>query len=161
MSNWNDFNDAEQQQSFDLIPRNTAAKLRLTIKPGGLMTQPGLDRWLGRRFETGARLPRLRRRGDGRPVCQTQDLVERGPAQRQGADLGNMGAPSSARRSIPPATSIRPTTARRRRRPVASAALPISMVWSSPPASTSRRMAGARTATPSRPPLSRITRIYA
>ena len=35
MSNWNDFNDAEQQQSFDLIPRNTAAKLRLTIKPGG------------------------------------------------------------------------------------------------------------------------------
>lgn len=35
MSNWNDFNDAEQQQSFDLIPRNTAAKLRLSIKPGG------------------------------------------------------------------------------------------------------------------------------
>lgn len=35
MSNWNDFNDAEQQQSFDLIPRNTAVKLRMTIKPSG------------------------------------------------------------------------------------------------------------------------------
>lgn len=35
MSNWNDFNDASQPPSFDLIPRNTAAKLRLTTAPGG------------------------------------------------------------------------------------------------------------------------------
>ena len=35
MSTWNDFNDAEQQQSFDLIPKGTAARVRMTIKPGG------------------------------------------------------------------------------------------------------------------------------
>ena len=35
MSAWNDFNDAEQQQTFDLIPKGTVAKVRMTIKPGG------------------------------------------------------------------------------------------------------------------------------
>ena len=35
-SNWNDFNDAEAQQgAFDLIPKGTIVKLRMTIKPGG------------------------------------------------------------------------------------------------------------------------------
>ncbi len=33
--NWNDFNDAEQQTSFDLIPKGTLAKVRMTLKPGG------------------------------------------------------------------------------------------------------------------------------
>lgn len=32
---WNDFNDAGQQQVFELIPRGTAARVRMTIKPGG------------------------------------------------------------------------------------------------------------------------------
>ena len=35
MTAWHDFNDAEQQQSFDLIPKGTAAWVRMTIKPGG------------------------------------------------------------------------------------------------------------------------------
>jgi len=35
MTAWNDFNDAEQQQSFDLIPKGTVARVRMTIKPGG------------------------------------------------------------------------------------------------------------------------------
>ncbi len=35
MSAWNDFNDAEQQQSFALIPKGTVARVRMTIKPGG------------------------------------------------------------------------------------------------------------------------------
>jgi hypothetical protein len=30
-----DFNDAEQQQSFDLIPKGTLARVRMTIRPGG------------------------------------------------------------------------------------------------------------------------------
>ena len=56
MSNWNDFNDAEQQQSFDLIPRNTAAKLRLSIKPGGFddPSQGWTGGWATQSFETGA-----------------------------------------------------------------------------------------------------------
>lgn len=33
--NWNDFNDAEQQTSFELIPKGTLAKVRMTLKPGG------------------------------------------------------------------------------------------------------------------------------
>ncbi|HMM46279.1 MAG TPA: hypothetical protein PKE41_11730 [Candidatus Macondimonas sp.] len=35
MNTWTDFNDAEQQQGFDLIPKGTAVKVRMTIKPGG------------------------------------------------------------------------------------------------------------------------------
>jgi hypothetical protein len=34
MSSWNDFNDA-QAQTFDLIPKGTIARVRLTIRPGG------------------------------------------------------------------------------------------------------------------------------
>ena len=35
MNTWTDFNDAEQQQGFDLIPKGTIVKVRMTIKPGG------------------------------------------------------------------------------------------------------------------------------
>ena len=56
MSAWNDFNDAEQQQSFDLIPKGTVAKVRMTIKPGGY-DDPNQG-WMGgyatQSFETGS-----------------------------------------------------------------------------------------------------------
>ena len=32
---WNDFNDAEEQTSYDIIPKGTVAPVRMTIKPGG------------------------------------------------------------------------------------------------------------------------------
>lgn len=32
---WADFNDAQDQQSYDLIPKGTLARVRMTIKPGG------------------------------------------------------------------------------------------------------------------------------
>jgi hypothetical protein len=32
---WNDFNDAESQNDFDLIPKGTIVPVRMTIKPGG------------------------------------------------------------------------------------------------------------------------------
>lgn len=35
MTTWNDFNDADEQSSFDLIPKGTLVKVRLTIRPGG------------------------------------------------------------------------------------------------------------------------------
>ena len=35
MNTWNDFNDAEQQQEFEVIPKGTVTRLRMTIKPGG------------------------------------------------------------------------------------------------------------------------------
>ena len=34
-ANWTDFNDADSQHSFDLIPKGTIAPVRMTIKPGG------------------------------------------------------------------------------------------------------------------------------
>ena len=32
---WNDFNDAEEQREFDIIPKNTLVKVRMNIRPGG------------------------------------------------------------------------------------------------------------------------------
>ncbi len=32
---WNDFNNAEEQREFDVIPKGTLVKVRMTIKPGG------------------------------------------------------------------------------------------------------------------------------
>ena len=34
-ASWTDFNDAETQQSFDLLPKGTIVKVRMTLKPGG------------------------------------------------------------------------------------------------------------------------------
>ena len=56
MSAWNDFNDAEQQQSFDLIPKGTVARVRMTIKPGGY--DDAAQGWTGgyatQSFDTGS-----------------------------------------------------------------------------------------------------------
>lgn len=35
MTAWNDYNSADDQNSFDLIPKGTLVKVRMTIKPGG------------------------------------------------------------------------------------------------------------------------------
>jgi len=32
---WNDFNTADDQNSYDLIPKGTLARVRMTIRPGG------------------------------------------------------------------------------------------------------------------------------
>ena len=51
-----DFNDAEQQQSFDLIPKNTLAKIHMRIKPGGYddPSQGWTDGWATQGFESGS-----------------------------------------------------------------------------------------------------------
>ncbi len=56
MSAWNDFNDAEQQQSFDLIPKGTVARVRMTIKPGGHddVSQGWTGGYATQSFETGS-----------------------------------------------------------------------------------------------------------
>jgi hypothetical protein len=35
MTTWNDFNAAEDQNNFDVIPKGTLVKVRMTIRPGG------------------------------------------------------------------------------------------------------------------------------
>ena len=42
---WNDFNDAEPQQSYDIIPKGSVAPVRMTIKPGNY-DDPGQG-WTG------------------------------------------------------------------------------------------------------------------
>lgn len=53
---WNDFNDAEQQQGFDLIPKGTLVRVRMTVKPGGY--DDPAQGWTGgyatESFETGS-----------------------------------------------------------------------------------------------------------
>ena len=36
MTTWQNFNDADTQTSYDLIPAKTLAKVRMTLKPGGV-----------------------------------------------------------------------------------------------------------------------------
>jgi len=54
--NWNDFNDAEQQTSFDLIPKGTLTKVRMTIKPGGFddAARGWTDGYATESFDTGS-----------------------------------------------------------------------------------------------------------
>lgn len=54
--NWNDFNDAEQQTSFDLIPKGTLAKVRMTLKPGGHddASKGWTDGYASESFDTGS-----------------------------------------------------------------------------------------------------------
>ncbi|MGA4232105.1 hypothetical protein ACI2UN_10360 [Ralstonia nicotianae] len=53
---WQDFNDADQQQGFDLIPKGTLVPVRMILKPGGY-DDPS-EGWVGgyasESFETGS-----------------------------------------------------------------------------------------------------------
>jgi len=51
-----DFNDADQQQSFDLIPKGTLVRLRMTLKPGGFddPAQGWTGGWATQSEETGS-----------------------------------------------------------------------------------------------------------
>ncbi|WP_281647597.1 hypothetical protein [Parendozoicomonas sp. Alg238-R29] len=45
---WTDFNNATVQQDYDVIPKGTLAKVRLTLKPGGYDEPPmGWTGWTG------------------------------------------------------------------------------------------------------------------
>ena len=53
---WQDFNDAEQQQGFDLIPKGALVKVRMTIKPGGFddAARGWTDGYATESFDTGS-----------------------------------------------------------------------------------------------------------
>ena len=56
-SNWNDFNDADAQQSgFDVIPKGATVPVRMTLKPGGFddHSQGWSGGYATQSFETGA-----------------------------------------------------------------------------------------------------------
>jgi hypothetical protein len=45
MTRWNNFNDAEEQMSYELIPHKTIAKVRLMLKKGNYVTDEFKDGW--------------------------------------------------------------------------------------------------------------------
>ena len=45
MTRWNNFNDAEDQMSYELIPHKTIAKVRLILKKGNHVTKEWPDGW--------------------------------------------------------------------------------------------------------------------
>jgi len=45
MTKWNNFNDAEDQMSYELIPNKTIAKVRLMLKKGNHVTDEFKDGW--------------------------------------------------------------------------------------------------------------------
>ena len=45
MNKWNNFNDAEDQMSYELIPHKTIAKVRLLLKKGNHVTKEWPDGW--------------------------------------------------------------------------------------------------------------------
>lgn len=45
MTKWNNFNDAEDQMSYELIPHKTIAKVQLTLKKGDHVTKEFPDGW--------------------------------------------------------------------------------------------------------------------
>jgi len=53
---WNDFNSADDQSGFDVIPKGTLVKVRMTIKPGGHddTSQGWTGGWATRSNTTGA-----------------------------------------------------------------------------------------------------------
>jgi len=103
-----DFNNAEQQQSFDLIPRGTAAKVRVTIKPGA-HDNPEMGwtgGWASESFDTGAVYLACEFVILEGP-CQAQGLDQHRAAFPQGADLGKYGphlhpGPAQFRPQYPP-----------------------------------------------------------
>jgi hypothetical protein len=56
MTNWNDFNDAQPQAGFDLLPRGTLVLVRMSIKPGGFddAEQGWTGGWATASHETGS-----------------------------------------------------------------------------------------------------------
>lgn len=53
---WQDFNDAEQQHGFDLIPKGTLVPVRMILKPGGYddPSQGWVGGYASESFETGS-----------------------------------------------------------------------------------------------------------
>jgi hypothetical protein len=154
ISSWNDFNDADTQSGFDLIPKGTLVPVRMTIKPGGyrrFRRKAGRGGYATAVLRDWRGLPRCRVRGHRRRLRQTQAVEQHRPVLGQGPDLGPDGPQLHPRRAQqrpqrPPAGQL---AAGGRRAPHRRASTS-SMASSSSPASTSRRTPRAATATWSR-----------
>ena len=93
MTRWNDFNDADDQGSYDVIPSGTLVKVRMTIKPGGF-DKPDMG-WTGGYAtcgDSGAVYLNAEFTVLEGTVRETQNLVADRYAQPQRARVGEHGA---------------------------------------------------------------------
>ena len=92
-ANWTDFNDADAQNSFDVIPKGTIAPVRLTIKPGGY-DDPNRG-WTGgyatRKPETGAIYLNCEFIVTEGPFAKRKVWSLIGLLSQKGPEWGNMG----------------------------------------------------------------------
>ena len=121
-NNWNDFNDAEAQQSgFDLIPRGTIVPLRMTLKPGGYddPSQGWTGGYATESFDTGAVYLSAEFVVTGGPYAKRRMWSNVGLLSRKGPTWGQMGrsfirpALNSARGVMPHDNSPQAAAARR------------------------------------------------
>ena len=109
MSAWNDFNDAEQQKSFDLIPKGTVARVRMTIKPGGF--DDPAQGWAGgyatQSFETGSVYLACEYVITDGPFARRKMWSNIGLHSPKGPSWGNMGR-TFVRSALNSARNIRP-----------------------------------------------------
>jgi len=121
-NNWNDFNDAEAQQSgFDLIPRGTIVPLRMTLKPGGYddPSQGWTGGYATESFDTGAVYLSAEFVVTGGPYAKRRMWSNVGLLSRKGPTWGQMGrsfiraALNSARGVLPHDNSPQAAAARR------------------------------------------------
>lgn len=121
-NNWNDFNDADAQQSgFDLIPRGTIVPLRMTLKPGGYddPSQGWTGGYATESFDTGAVYLSAEFVVTGGPYAKRRMWSNIGLLSRKGPTWGQMGrsfiraALNSARGVMPHDNSPQAAAARR------------------------------------------------
>jgi hypothetical protein len=118
---WQDFNDAEQQQGFDLIPKGTLVPVRMTIKPGGHddPTQGWTGGYATESFDTGAVYLACEFVVTGGPFAKRKMWSNVGLHSKKGPTWGQMGrsfiraALNSARNVHPQDNSPQAAAARR------------------------------------------------
>ena len=121
-NNWNDFNDADSQQSgFDVIPKGTVVPVRMTLKPGG--HDDHSQCWTGgyatESFETGAVYLACEFVVTGGPFAKRKMWSNIGLHSKKGPTWGQMGrsfirgALNSARNVHPKDETAQASAARR------------------------------------------------
>ena len=116
-----DFNTADQQQSFDLIPKGTLARVRMSIKPGGFddAAQGWTGGWATQSHDTGAVYLACESVVMDGPFARRKVWWNIGLYSAKGPTWGNMGrtfvraALNSARNIHPSDNSTQAQTARR------------------------------------------------
>lgn len=109
---WNNFNDAEEQQSFDVIPHRTPVKVHMKIRPGGHddASQGWTGGWATRSDKTGAVYLSAEFTVMGGRYNKRKVFSNIGLYSAKGPNWGNMGR-SFIRAALESANGVKPDDA--------------------------------------------------